>query len=239
MKLNFAPLLLVIGTMLPQLAEAKKEPSSIRRRAKSAKSSCEEGAQRCLDGSSTQYKECVHGTEITRWLAPGTVCCPYQEKRIIMALSANDCPPPFEGDLDSSQCNVTDKCNNCQGDCDDDDECASGLFCWKRDSDDHSFGENVPHGCSGAPIDGDTDYCVSPYGYAGALGREACDEDKGGSVCGACEGDCDSDSECAEGLLCFQRDGGDPAPPLGYSKKMFGNYDYCADPTPYVVPQAQ
>ena len=74
-----------------------------------------------------------------------------------MAFSSNDCQAAFE---DISDCNGDDKCNKRQGDCDDDDDCVSGLFC-RNWSDDHSFEEDAPpHGCSGAPIAGDTDYCV-------------------------------------------------------------------------------
>ena len=44
----------------------------------------------------------------------------------------------------------------CEGDCKDDDDCAEGLICLDRDSEDE-----VP-GCSGEPRKGD-DYCVLPF----------------------------------------------------------------------------
>lgn len=43
----------------------------------------------------------------------------------------------------------------CEGDCKDDDDCAEGLVCLDRDSEDE-----VP-GCAGEPRKGD-DYCVLP-----------------------------------------------------------------------------
>ena len=43
----------------------------------------------------------------------------------------------------------------CEADCDDDDECASGLVCYQRDAD-----EPVP-GCNGTPRSG-WDYCIRP-----------------------------------------------------------------------------
>ena len=48
----------------------------------------------------------------------------------------------------------------------------------------------------------------------------------------ACEGDCDSDADCAAGLQCYQRDASSDVPPgcqAGGSGDQ-GAYDYCYDP---------
>jgi hypothetical protein len=54
---------------------------------------------------------------------------------------------------------------------------------------------------------------------------DECSEDR---LCGLCEGDCDGDGDCDEGLYCFQRDGDESVPGCrgdGVSKK-----DYCYRP---------
>ena len=43
--------------------------------------------------------------------------------------------------------------------------------------------------------------------------------------CGNCEGDCDSDKDCASGYGCFQRDGKTPVP--GCKDTGENNWDYC------------
>ena len=46
----------------------------------------------------------------------------------------------------------------------------------------------------------------------------------------ACTGECDSDAQCAEGLLCFQRDNGEKIP--GCTGPGSAKYwDYCFDPS--------
>jgi hypothetical protein len=53
------------------------------------------------------------------------------------------------------------------------------------------------------------------------------------SPCGECQGDCDSDSDCHGGLVCFQRDGLEVVPgcQAGGSGDVSG-YDYCHAPAP-------
>ena len=45
--------------------------------------------------------------------------------------------------------------------------------------------------------------------------------------CSACHGDCDSDDDCAAGLICFQRDGSEAVP--GCTDPA-DDYDYCYNP---------
>jgi len=44
-----------------------------------------------------------------------------------------------------------------------------------------------------------------------------------------CEGDCDDDSHCEAGLICFQRNGLSPVPGCNGNVEM--DHDYCVYPT--------
>ena len=114
----------------------------------------------------------------------------------------------------------------CQGDCDTDNECAANLKCYQRNS-----GGAVPPGCSGTPT-GSNDYCYDPNDSAPpapspATLRIAGDNGSPSSVfpLGRCQGDCDTDSECAVGLVCFQRRAGQAVP--GCRGTPEGSKDYC------------
>jgi len=97
----------------------------------------------------------------------------------------------------------------CQSDCDSDSDCASGLVCKQR-----AGNEPVP-GCSGNATDY-SDYCIVP-------------EVIQSETLGLCRGDCDSDSECDKGLICLQRDSGQPVP--GCKNLDLNNAnDYCVLP---------
>ena len=50
---------------------------------------------------------------------------------------------------------------------------------------------------------------------------------------GNCEGDCDTDADCEEGLICFQRNRYTPVP--GCSGQGIYNRDYCIVPQPGVL----
>ena len=113
----------------------------------------------------------------------------------------------------------------CQGDCDTDNDCADNLICYQRSS-----GDTVPPGCSGTTTES-TDYCYDPNDGApppstttlGIVG----DNGSPSSVfpLGRCQGDCDDDSECAAGLVCFDRNSGDSVPGCGGTPE--GDKDYC------------
>lgn len=113
----------------------------------------------------------------------------------------------------------------CEGDCDKDSECNEGLVCFQRDDE-----VSVPN-CRGAGKPG-WDYChlphltelgvdpkVFPEGHP-ALAEEGL---------GQCQGECDFDSECAEGLTCFQRDEFEEVP--GCQGQGLEGWDYCYKPT--------
>jgi hypothetical protein len=110
----------------------------------------------------------------------------------------------------------------CGADCDYDFDCADDLVCFQRDLE-----PEVP-GCTGQPLDYE-DYCIArptpttlSYKY---------DEDKPTSFqnykLGLCEGDCDSDTDCEEGLSCFQRSDVEAVP--GCDGAGLSGKDYCYD----------
>ena len=131
-------------------------------------------------------------------------------------------------------CSSTKRCNTCQGDCDSDADCASGLKCFQR-----SKTSTLVPGCAkfGTHDDGKnpdghaTDYCYNP----GSLVSKGVNGCSAGNKCARCEGDCDSDDQCTAGLKCYQRNtkkavtGCDP----GGSGDTSG-FDYCFDPSSLV-----
>jgi hypothetical protein len=107
----------------------------------------------------------------------------------------------------------------CQGDCDVDEECVGGLVCFQRDG-----GDPVP-GCLGGEDDNSrTDYCVSPKDLQHVGNNK---NPSSAYPLGECQGDCDVDEECEGGLVCFQRDGGDPVPGCLGGEDDKSRTDYC------------
>ncbi len=131
-----------------------------------------------------------------------------------------DQPPPT-GDCHtvppnhSAYCTSSCPCTAGEGDCDSDAECAGSLVCKQQSG---------------------TDICVSAGGGGGTQPPPSAGCTKapkyvsnGGTGYGACEGDCDRDSDCAGGLVCFQANTGDRIPGcLGTSKS---NTDVCVHPS--------
>ena len=123
----------------------------------------------------------------------------------------------------------------CEGDCDNDGECAEGLYCFQRGPDEAVVG------CDGNDSRG-TDYCFSrPANYVwrtGNGGKNNMGVDDGTFPLGPCESDCDRDSDCAEGLKCFMRDALEPVPncvgvgyrsgdDVCYSPAVSSHYFFC------------
>eukprot|EP00980_Cylindrotheca_fusiformis_P028688 scaffold22637_cov133-Cylindrotheca_fusiformis.AAC.1 len=122
----------------------------------------------------------------------------------------------------------------CEGDCDKDEDCGSGLECYPRLE---PF-QPVP-GCSGGGQDSSLfDYCiekgqqfplVNPVGLNPSTPLERC------------EGDCDSDSDCASSdLFCFARsEANTPVPGCFGGQSDASLFDYCirrVDVAPGVAP---
>jgi cullin-associated NEDD8-dissociated protein 1 len=159
--------------------------------------------------------------------------------------------PADSGDRDlnylgRSGCTPSSKCSACEGDCDRDADCNDGLVCFQRSSD------QLPVGCNGGGI-GDSrgsDYCVDPHVVVtkvpgvcslqpAALPASGGDHDlvnlgdsgcTSSSKCSACKGDCDTDDDCNDGLVCYLRDGTFPVPgcnPGGSGDES--DTDFCVD----------
>eukprot|EP00440_Ansanella_granifera_P071082 gb/GFBE01077144.1/.p1 GENE.gb/GFBE01077144.1/~~gb/GFBE01077144.1/.p1 ORF type:complete len:447 (+),score=62.13 gb/GFBE01077144.1/:1-1341(+) len=121
----------------------------------------------------------------------------------------------------------------CHGDCDSDAQCAPGLKCFQR-----AWSEPVP-GCSGGVVWPNYDYCYDPLCEDPTTSTPApgnlpqLDSSYGQygyhhTLLPKCGGDCDQDSDCAEGLRCFQRRAWESVPGCGgYGIR---NFDYCYDP---------
>lgn len=115
----------------------------------------------------------------------------------------------------------------CAGDCDVDEDCGPGMYCYQR----NSAYESVP-GCLGGDADPSlTDYCTyaplpaensgaapsptknptlapvaaAPTGPAATLPNITIVGWSPQVKLNECEGDCDDDADCADGLTCFQR----------------------------------
>ena len=116
----------------------------------------------------------------------------------------------------------------CQGDCDQDSDCASGLRCFFR-----TFGHTRSSRLSwiwSIWLKMITAWTKSFYPRRSKNG-------KGTGGLGLCEGDCDNDSDCGSGLTCYKRDGA-PIPGCWGSGKK--DWDYCvaiANPPPPPSPR--
>jgi len=126
--------------------------------------------------------------------------------------------------------NPKEKLAACHGDCDKDSDCESGLKCFHRSS-----SKALVPGCDPGQSGDEAahDYCYKPSD-AGELelqflGNSGC---KGSTKCGECQGDCDNDNDCSNGLKCFQREKGQNVPGCSGTAHK-DNTDYC-----YRAPEA-
>lgn len=123
----------------------------------------------------------------------------------------------------------------CEGDCDFDSDCAGDLICYQR-SVSNSAG---PPGCVGTPVS-DYDYCYSleeatptvspPHDVQECNGvslKYYENTPSASMTFGCCEGDCDSDVNCAGDLMCFQRSSVNDAGPPGCLGTPVSSHDYC------------
>jgi len=119
--------------------------------------------------------------------------------------------------LGGSGCTESKPCAVCQGDCDTDFDCTPGLKCFQRNG--H---EKVP-GCKtgGSGDASGWDFCYKEEKVTSTAHWNDCNS----IICGQCQGDCDTDANCAEGLKCFQRNGGESIP--GCKGSAHAGWDYC------------
>ncbi|CAJ1938004.1 unnamed protein product [Cylindrotheca closterium] len=91
---------------------------------------------------------------------------------------------------------------HCQGDCDSNDDCGLDLICYQRNA-----YEEVP-GCNGGRTDGsNSDYCIksSDWEISGTPRLQVVSHYPEEASLGRCEGDCDTDEDCADDLVCYQK----------------------------------
>jgi hypothetical protein len=136
----------------------------------------------------------------------------------------------------------------CQGDCDFTEDCAIGLICHRREAN-----EAAPGCIGGEDSDSSSDFCVfdafgpgyNPVTDAPTLSPTKTNSptitplppqpvvDFGGSPpltafpLQRCQGDCDLDDECAEGLICFQRGASEAVPGCIGGEANTMMTDYC------------
>ena len=156
--------------------------------------------------------------------------------------------------------NPTFQLGKCEGDCDKDADCLGQLVCFQKDA----GGTGKVPGCAGKDTSRN-DFCVDPADMGAPTGsppttptapaptgspptaptaptrQRTALYNYGASPptmvlpLGVCEGDCDSDSDCASGLVCLQR-GANAGPVPGCSGTDNGKTDYCissgASPSP-------
>merc|ERR1719362_2069276 len=108
----------------------------------------------------------------------------------------------------------------CTGECDADSQCVYGLKCFQRE-----HGEPIP-GCSGKGGGPNWDYCYNPSRKGLLSGKN----DGKAKNLAACNGECDADSQCVQGLKCFQRQHGEPIPGC-FGKGGGPFWDYCYNPS--------
>lgn len=107
----------------------------------------------------------------------------------------------------------------CKGDCDNDEMCARGMVCLHRES-----GNEPVRYCKGGIEDNSrTDYCTYPI--VNVTIRSSQTEEV--PLLGFCEGDCDDDADCAEGLRCFQRNVEKDVPFCVGGKEDESQFGYC------------
>ena len=153
--------------------------------------------------------------------ATGSTCvsCPPHSSSPLesTSLSACKCDPGFTGP-NGGPCS----------------QCTAGTY-------KSSFGDSACDSCpldSMSPVGSDSaSDCVCSGGFQGPTtpivdnGGSGCTSD---NQCSACQGDCDSDSDCQPGLKCWQRSQPDQTVPgcakTGYVQST-ADHDYCYDPT--------
>jgi len=106
------------------------------------------------------------------------------------------------------------KLKECEADCDRDSDCADGLKCFQRNGN-----EKVP-GCEGRAVKG-YDYCIPKEKFIKNVSVRGRNNPK----LGMCEGDCDSDRDCQNGLKCHQRGRTGKVPGCAGTPKPY--WDYC------------
>merc|ERR1712032_475540 len=168
---------------------------------------------------------CHHASQFSFIFLPKTMCLPKACSHNQFGLKSRCASTPQSPlvSLGASACTPQRKCQQCQGDCDKDSDCATGLKCFQRN--DRTPVPGCRNGGSGDKAAWDYCYKKSSPPPLVSDGVQACTPQR---KCQQCHGDCDKDSDCATGLKCFQRNDQTPVPGChnGGSGDKFG-WDYC------------
>jgi len=146
----------------------------------------------------------------------------------------------------TKQCNESNECEVCEGQCANDNQCRGHLVCLQRGA--GSFQGNLD-GCKAnpTPVPFTTPLCYLPLEdeiiqdkgekfddgtCSGSNGDQCGCESDPAKKCDACQGDCDSDADCKTGLRCYQRDHQDQPTPGCFNLYPLGpeasrNHDFC------------
>jgi hypothetical protein len=124
----------------------------------------------------------------------------------------------------------------CEGDCDIDEDCADGLFCFMKEA-----GVATVPGCDGFDTSR-TDYCILNTHKTLANSAEppilfAYLENPPNITnlpLQLCQGDCDSDADCADGLICYEKPSTEILVP-GCSGISITRTDFCIDPNALIA----
>jgi len=131
----------------------------------------------------------------------------------------------------------------CEGDCDNDDDCQEGMYCYHDVNpshdpydDEYEVNDDAIPGCVGTPYDSwwwGPDYCFIVPSSTGHLQFFSWQQTGGMK---ACQGDCDDDSQCVGSLICYQNHypPGNAPPGCSGTPVLYNDWvvaDYCYDPT--------
>jgi hypothetical protein len=117
------------------------------------------------------------------------------------------------------------KIGRCQGDCDKDSQCATGLKCKQRGY----WDSKTITGCEGSALR-DWDYCYEPVSSHSTTLRHYTHSAHLYGKIGQCKGDCDRDSQCMPGLKCKERHSWHSTTITGCKGVAKSNWDYCYKP---------
>jgi len=125
----------------------------------------------------------------------------------------------------------------CQGDCDDDSDCLPGLYCFQRTN---PFDDRAPDCTGGDSLGLSFDVCVyntssglplptyPTVDYFGAIEYVGNDGTWYSSYpLGVCLGDCDTDDDCEDGLLCHHRTANNFVPGCTGGEEESSSADFC------------
>lgn len=190
---------------------------------------CDTGSNQCglCQGDCDSDAECKHGYKCFHR---------YDDESVPGCAFGSDIPENMDvcwddstpvGSSADNNCTDSEPCTLCLGDCQgDDDFCEGELKCFHRGDGtidvpgcDYNYGSSI------------FDVCMNPNSTDVLVFEGWDDCGKGSYKCPHCHGDCDTDDDCADGLVCFQRNDGELVPNCYKMQgSIRGDVDVCVDP---------